>query len=304
MLHNVNTWLIKWNKLEGERTVMGRKNMPVRRRSNGGPRGAGGFAALLLGMAFAGSAAAQAVPPGRIFIASDSTVQDYAPGRYPQSGWGTMLRCAVDPGVEIVNRAIGGRSTKSFMAEGRLTAIARDLRPGDTLLIQFGHNDATVAKPERYTPIPEYEANLRHFIATATAAGAQSVLLTPVTRRQFAGGKVTPSFPTYAAATRRVAAATGTPIIDLAALSERWIGRVGKAGSARFYLHYAGADGAPGFPKGVDDDTHFSELGARRVADLVAGGLSRLKVPIARFVHAGRPALTRADPAGGPSCTP
>ncbi|MEG3163373.1 rhamnogalacturonan acetylesterase [Sphingomonas sp. PB2P19] len=240
--------------------------------------------------------------PTRIFIASDSTAQDYKPERYPQSGWGTMLRCAVDPGIVVENRAIGGRSTKSFMAEGRLDAIARDIRAGDTLLIQFGHNDATIAKPERYTPIPDYETNLKRFIAVATAAGARAVLLTPVTRRAFAGGHPARSFPTYSDAAKRVAAETGTPIIDLAALSERWIEGVGEEESARYYLHYKGAAGAPGYPNGVDDDTHFSELGARRIADIVATSLSQLTLPIAAHVHGGRPALTRDAPAGGPAC--
>ncbi len=248
------------------------------------------------------SIAKEAAPPPRIFIASDSTAQDYKPDKYPQSGWGSMLRCAVDPGITIENRAIGGRSTKSFMAEGRLDGIARDIRAGDTLLIQFGHNDATIAKPERYTPIPEYEANLKRFIAVAKAAKARAVLLTPVTRRAFENGHVTRSFPTYSDAAKRVAAETHTPIIDLAALSERWIDSVGYDASARYYLHYKGAAGAPGYPNGIDDDTHFSEIGARRIADIIATSLSRLKLPIARHVHGGRPALTRAEPAGSASC--
>jgi lysophospholipase L1-like esterase len=257
--------------------------------------------AALLGAGLAMTPSVAKTPP-RIFIASDSTAQDYKADKYPQSGWGTMLRCAVDPGIVVENRAIGGRSTKSFMAEGRLDGIARDIRAGDTLLIQFGHNDANTAKPERYTPIPDYEANLKRFIAVATAAKARAVLLTPVTRRAFENGHVTRSFPTYSDAARRVAAETHTPIIDLAALSERWIDGVGYEASARYYLHYTGAAGAPGFPTGVDDDTHFSELGARRIADIVATSLGRLKLPIARHVHGGRPALTRAQPAGGPAC--
>jgi lysophospholipase L1-like esterase len=259
-------------------------------------------AALLAVAAVAPSSAKAPATPPRIFIASDSTAQDYKPDKYPQSGWGTMLRCAVDPGITIENRAIGGRSTKSFMAEGRLDSIARDIRAGDTLLIQFGHNDATIAKPERYTPIPDYETNLKRFIAVATAAKARAVLLTPVTRRAFENGHVTRSFPTYSDAAKRVAAETRTPIIDLAALSERWIDGVGQENSARYYLHYKGAAGAPGYPNGIDDDTHFSELGARHVADIIATSLSKMKLPIARHVHGGRPALTRTEPAGGPAC--
>ncbi|WP_294238306.1 rhamnogalacturonan acetylesterase [uncultured Sphingomonas sp.] len=247
-------------------------------------------------------AAPHDLPPARVFIASDSTAQDYKPEKYPLSGWGSMLRCAFGPEVTIANHAMAGRSTKSFMAEGRLDAIARDLKPGDTLLIQFGHNDANQAKPERYAPIPEYEANLKRFIAVARAAKAQPVLLTPVTRRVFKDGHVIPSFPTYSDAAKRVAAEEQVPLIDLAALSERWIDQLGLDGSRVYYLHYAKGEGLPGYTDAVDDDTHFSELGARRIADLVANGLVQTHLPIARHILKDRPALTRTTPAGGPSC--
>ncbi len=243
-----------------------------------------------------------ALPPTRIFIASDSTAQDYKPEKYPQSGWGTMLRCAVDPGITIENRAIGGRSTNSFIREGRLDTIAKDLRKGDTLLIQFGHNDASVDKPERFTTIEQYEANLRRFLAVAKTAGAKAVILTPVARRDFKDGVEQPSFPSYADAARRVARATHTPLIDLGKTSQAWVQAAGPEASKAYYLHYTGTAGAPGYPNGVTDDTHFSEIGARRVADLVAGGLHRSRLPIARRVTPGLPALTRATPAGGPSC--
>ena len=114
-----------------------------------------------LAMCVAASVPAAVPAPMRIFIASDSTAQDYKPDKYPQSGWGTMLRCAVGPDVTIENRAIGGRSTNSFIREGRLDKIAAELRKGDTLLIQFGHNDASIDKPERYTTIEQYIANLQ-----------------------------------------------------------------------------------------------------------------------------------------------
>ena len=165
--------------------------------------------------------AAEPVPP-RIFIAGDSTAQDYKAEKYPQSGWGTMLRCAVR-GVTVENRAIGGRSTNSFIREGRLDAIARDLRKGDTLLIQFGHNDASIDKPERYTTVPQYQANLHRFLDVARVAGAKAVILTPVARRDFRDGVEQPSFPAYADAARAVASETHTPLIDLGRTSQAWV---------------------------------------------------------------------------------
>jgi len=258
---------------------------------------------LLIAIALGAPALVGAAPaPMRIFIASDSTAQDYKADRYPQSGWGTMLRCAVAPNVSVENRAIGGRSTNSFIREGRLDKIAADLRKGDTLLIQFGHNDASVDKPERFTTIEQYRANLRRFLAVANHAGAKAVILTPVARRDFKDGVEQPSFPTYADAARQVARETRTPLIDLGKTSQAWVQAAGADAAKGYYLHYTGAAGAPGYPTGVADDTHFSEIGARRVADLVATGLHRLKLPIARYVTPGTPALTRATPAGGPSC--
>ena len=240
--------------------------------------------------------------PARIFIASDSTAQDYKPNRYPQSGWGTMLRCAVDGGVTVENRAIGGRSTRSFVAEGRLDGIARDIRAGDTLLIQFGHNDASADKPERFTSIPDYEINLRRMIDVARKAGAQPVILTPVTRRSFDGMRVEPSFPTYAEAARAVAEQTRTPLIELGTLSGKLVERAGPDASKRYFLHYTAADKTPGFPDGVSDDTHFSEMGARAVADIVADRLRALRLPVSKHIASRRPALTRTTPLGGPSC--
>lgn len=258
---------------------------------------------ILAAMTYLPASAISAAPaPMRIFIASDSTAQDYKPDRYAQSGWGTMLRCAVAPNVTIENRAIGGRSTNSFIREGPLDTIAADLRKGDTLLIQFGHNDASIDKPERYTSIEQYRANLHRFLAVARRAGAKAVILTPVARRDFKDGIEQPSFPAYADAARQVARETHTPLIDLGATSQALVQAAGPDAAKSYYLHYTGAAGAPGYPAGVADDTHFSELGARRVADLVALGLHTLKLPIARYITPGTPALRRATPAGSATC--
>ena len=241
----------------------------------------------LAATALLAAAPAAAEPVQRVFIASDSTAQDYGQERYPQQGWGMMLRCAFDDGVTVENRAVAARSTRSFIAEGRLDAIARDIRAGDTLLIQFGHNDANRDKPERYAPVADYQGYLRRYIDVARQAGAQPVLLTPVTLRKFTDRRVAPSFPEYAQAVRQVAAETRTPLIDLDVLSARWVERAGVERSKALYL---------------PDDVHFSELGARGVANLVAGALAGLSLPVSRHVLRARPALTRATPIGSSAC--
>lgn len=241
----------------------------------------------------------------RIFIAGDSTAAHYAPDRYPQMGWGMALACNLDGAVTVENRAMGGRSTKSFIAEGRFDAIAKDIGAGDTLLIQFGHNDANQAKEERYTPLPDFRVNLLRFISMAREKGARAVLLTPVARRSFTDdGGINDSFPAYATVTRAVARETGTPLIDLGYDSRVYVHTLGAEPAKAYFLHYskeqAQAAGYARWPDGIADDTHFSEIGARAMASLVATRLKELNLPVSAHVNP----LPAANPPvlGGPTC--
>ncbi|MFV3075623.1 rhamnogalacturonan acetylesterase [Niveispirillum fermenti] len=253
-----------------------------------------------LTLAFLVAVPAPAQAP-RIFIAGDSTAAQYGPDRYPQMGWGMVLACNLEGGIAVENRAAGGRSTKSFIAEGRFDAIARDLAPGDTLLIQFGHNDETIAKPERYTPVPDFRINLLRFIAMARDKGAQPVLLTPVAIRRFDQGVMLESLADYANATRAVARETATPLIDLNADSRAYFQMLGEGPSKGYFLHYGKEYGHPRWPDGIQDDVHFNETGARAVASLVAWRLKGLNLPVSAHV---RP-LPPGNPAtrGGPACS-
>lgn len=241
----------------------------------------------------------------RVFIAGDSTAANYAADRYPQMGWGMALACNLDKSVTVENRAMGGRSTKSFIAEGRFDAIAKDIAAGDTLLIQFGHNDANQAKEERYTPLPDFRVNLLRFISMAREKGARAVLLTPVARRSFKeDGSINDSFGTYAEVTRAVARETGTPLIDLGYESRVYVQALGAEPAKAYFLHYskeqAQAAGYTRWADGVSDDTHFSEKGARAMASLVAARLKDLKLPVSAHVTP----LPAANPPtlGGPVC--
>lgn len=257
-----------------------------------------GIAAGAAMMLFAGQAIAET-----IFIAGDSTAQTYKGDKYPQTGWGQMLPCGLASDVRVENRAMGGRSTKSFIAEGRWDRLMADLQPGDTVLIQFGHNDATVAKPERYAPAATvYRDNLLRFVWQVRGKGGTPVLITPVTRRSFGpDGKAKADFAEYSAVVREVAATTGTKLIDLEATSRAWVDAKGVEPSRAYFLHYPKGQ-YPGFANGIADDTHFSELGARGVANLIATGLVQTGLPIAAKVLPTRPDLTRATPLGNTAC--
>ncbi|MFV3128742.1 rhamnogalacturonan acetylesterase [Niveispirillum sp. KHB5.9] len=237
----------------------------------------------------------------RIFIAGDSTAANYGVDRYPQMGWGMALACNLDGTVGVENRAMGGRSTKSFIAEGRFDAIAKDIAAGDTLLIQFGHNDANQAKEERYTPLPAFRINLLRFISMAREKGAQAVLLTPVAMRKYnPDGSIIDSFPDYADVARTVARETATPLIDLGYDSRVYVQGLGAEPAKAYYLHYGKEAGYARWPDGIADDVHFSEIGARAMASLVAARLKELNLPVSAHVKP----LPAANPPtlGWPTC--
>lgn len=243
------------------------------------------------------------LPSNAILIAGDSTVSDYQAKSYPQAGWGMMLRCALAPGVTLQNFAIGGRSTRTFLSEGRWDRLMAAVKPGDTVLIQFGHNDADRSKPERFARAwTDYRENLLHFVWMVRGARGTPVLVTPVARHSFNDrGLAQADFAEYSDVMREVAQKTGTPLIDLESLSREWLNKTGADASLRYYMHFT-AEQAPNFPKGIDDNTHFSELGARGVADLVAGALIGLNLPISQKILADRPDLTRTTPLGRGAC--
>jgi lysophospholipase L1-like esterase len=257
---------------------------------------------LLVAAASLSIAATQPNPAPRILIAGDSTVQTYDTTRYPQAGWGQFLGCGLAEGTPVVNRAIGGRSTKSFINEGRWDRLMAELVKGDTVLIQFGHNDATKAKPERFADPALFRDNLLRFIWETRGHGAHPVLVTPAARRSFDDkGKSRADFAEYSAVMRELAANTATPLIDLEGASRNLLDRVGPEGARAYYMNLA--PGAyPAFPQGLADDTHFNELGARTMAALVAEQLTGLGVPAAARVLALRPDLERSAPLGRYAC--
>jgi lysophospholipase L1-like esterase len=269
------------------------------------------FAALALQVApsSAPSPDLTAVPPpppmvapvARILIASDSTAASYGASAYPQMGWGMVLKCSLDPRVEVVNLARGGRSTKTFIEEGLWTGLLDKVQPGDTVMIAFGHNDADRVKIVRFTdPKGAYTDNLTRFVADVRAKGGQPVLMTPIAKHVFIGDQVQETHGAYAVAVRDVAKATKTPLIDLDADMMGAQQARGEAGSRGFYLIYTPEDHVARYPQGNTDTTHINEGGARLAASLVAARLSFLKLPVSAYVH---PQSTGIQPIlGAPRC--
>lgn len=255
---------------------------------------------LLLAAALAASPTPTKVPP-RILIASDSTAAQYGADRYPQMGWGMVLKCSLEPGVEVVNLARGGRSTKTFIEEGLWGKLVAQLKSGDTVLIQFGHNDADTKKIERYAaPDGAYQTNLIRFVKDVRQAGAKPVLVTPVARWMWENGAPKDAHGPYSAVVRRVAQEQKVSLVDLDADMMAALAARGPSASRRLYLFYQSYDQVARYPDGISDDTHINEQGARLAAALVATRLAGLKIPLAQWV---RPASIAAQPRlGAPNC--
>ncbi|MEW2636265.1 rhamnogalacturonan acetylesterase [Streptomyces sp. NPDC048389] len=221
--------------------------------------------------------AAQGRRTRTLFIAGDSTAAQKYADAAPETGWGMALPFFLGRSARVANHAVNGRSSKSFADEGRLDAVLERIRPGDVLLVQFGHNDAKSADPARYTePWSTYREQLRGYVEGARARGAVAVLATSVERRRFdTHGGAVPTHGDYPAAMRALATDTGTALLDIQALSiARWQ-ELGPEGT-KAYFNWTPTE---------QDNTHFNPPGAIAVARMVAGELLRAGVLAPRDVR-------------------
>ncbi|MFC4121229.1 rhamnogalacturonan acetylesterase [Nonomuraea zeae] len=201
-----------------------------------------------------------------VLLAGDSTVASCPAFEAPMSGWGAQLGAYV--GGPVRNFAKGGATTASHRAEGLWAALLREVVPGDLVVLQFGHNDQK--EPE----LP-YQDNLRAFVEEARGAGALPVLCTPVQRRRFEGGRLTPTHGGCPGQVRALAAAERVPLIDLTAATTELYERLGPDGSKALFTHFPPGV-HPLYPDGVADDTHFCFRGADEVAAIVAARLKEI----------------------------
>lgn len=221
----------------------------------------------------------------RVFLIGDSTMADKPLAGSPERGWGQFFPEFFGEGLRFENHARNGRSTKSFITEGRWDVILEKLRPGDYVMIQFGHNDAKKEDTTRYAEAhTDYKTNLLRFIREAREKQATPILITPVCRRRFnAAGNFYDVHGDYPAVVREIAEQEQVPLIDLTRRSFALFASLGMKESERLFIR-----AEPGvfstLPDGKKDDTHFVSQGAIDVAKLVVEELRQLDIPLAGYL--------------------
>lgn len=218
----------------------------------------------------------------KLYVIGDSTAASYPPDRYPLTGWAQLLQEFLDPEtLQVENRARSGRSARSFLEEGAWGDLVDQLCRGDYVLIQFGHNDAKVEDPARYTdPGTTYRHYLKTYIQDARARGAIPIVLTSIHRNAWTDDTaITDTLGGYPQAARDVAREMEAPLIDLHALTGRFFERLGREQTSLLFMNLP--EGAfPNYPEGLADNTHLREQGARAVARLFAEAVARTELPL------------------------
>ncbi|QNN41606.1 rhamnogalacturonan acetylesterase [Pedobacter roseus] len=234
--------------------------------------------------------------PVKVYLIGDSTVADYTldegymQKKYPITGWGQVFqqfltknslkklnKLIKSDSALVVDKAKGGRSTRTFFEEGRWKDVLSTLDKNDLVLIQFGHNDAAKDKPERYVDIPGYKDFLRMYVKETRAKGALPVLITPVTRNYpWKDGKLGSAHGEYPQAVKDIAKELHVPIIDLTSLSADFFITKGNEFVSKHYFMNLDSAKYEAYPKGQKDNTHFQPEGAKEVARLVYEELKKI----------------------------
>lgn len=230
----------------------------------------------------------EAPPKLTIHLIGDSTMADKpgTPDENPERGWGQLLHTFFTDEVAVRNYAVNGRSSKSFIDEGRWDEVMNHLQPGDYVFIQFGHNDQKHADPKRYTnPWTSYRRNLERFIQDSRSKGAIPVVLSSIVRRNFNdSGTLIDTHGVYPFVAREVAEHQEAAFIDMQWMTEELVLELGVEKSKEIYLWVPPGKYAK-LPEGKEDNTHLTLHGATTYAGLVAAVIKEKPLlPLAHFL--------------------
>ncbi|MEP6787032.1 MAG: rhamnogalacturonan acetylesterase [Acidobacteriota bacterium] len=239
---------------------------------------------LVVALLFTAAVSLSAFGQITVYIAGDSTAANKTADKRPETGWGEELQRHFDPAkVKVDNRALNGRSTKSFIDEGHWQKIVDALKKGDYVFIEFGHNDEKKDKPAIYASPDDYRANLTRFIKDVRAKGATPVLMTPVSRRKFENDLLVKTHGEYPDAVKAVGKAETVAVIDMESKSAGVLSRYGNEGSRKLFLQLKPGED-PNYPKGVEDNTHFNPKGAEEMAKLAVAGINENKLVLRKYL--------------------
>jgi lysophospholipase L1-like esterase len=215
-----------------------------------------------------------------IYLLGDSTVCDQP--REPFNSWGQMLPRFFKPDVAIANHAESGESLRSSLAARRLDKVLTTMKPGDYLIIQYGHNDEK-ERGEGVGAFTTYKADLKQFVDQARKRGAVPVLVTPMHRRTFGqDGTIINSHGDYPEAVRQVASEENVPLIDLHAMSKL------------FYEALGPEKSSVAFKSG--DATHHNNYGSYELAKCIIEGMRATKLGLVKYLMKDVPRFDPAHP--------
>lgn len=221
-----------------------------------------------------------------LYLIGDSTMSDKKdPDKNPEHGWGQVLPELLTQEIKVDNHAVNGRSTKSFIDEGRWEAVVEKLQPGDYVFIQFGHNDQKYKAPSRFTnPFTGYRGNLEKFVKETLEKGAKPVLFSSIVRRNFnEHGTLVDTHGEYPLVVRLVADDLEVPFVDLQRATEELELFYGEEESKTLHLHFEAGENDY-FPDGKADDTHLSKKGATLVASLALQEMAEFDPTFKSFI--------------------
>ncbi len=232
--------------------------------------------------------------PVTLFLVGDSTMADKEKlVESPERGWGQLFPTYLDSTkVVVANYARNGRSTHSFITEGRWNMVLDRLSKGDIVIIQFGHNDTKRSDPNRFASITDYRSNLLRMVKETKAKGAIPVLATSIARRKYDhNGVPVQAHGGYVEAMRDVARFTGVTLLDMNAATTQWLQDMGVEQTKKYFMHVEPGIYS-GIPDGKKDNTHLQENGALQVGRIAYDLIQQSDCQALKNVLAAQPSET------------
>jgi lysophospholipase L1-like esterase len=224
----------------------------------------------------------------RMYVIGDSTAAAYGPERFPLTGWAQVLQRYFDPNqLQVVDKAVSGRSSKSYWEEGRWDEVKGTLKKGDYVVVQFGHNDAKQKDPKRFTdPETTYKQYLNRYVDDIQAAGAIPILATSINRNVWKeDGTLEHTLGEYPVVVRALARERSVFLVDMTRLTRMLFEKLGPEKTTKLFMNLE-----PGqyehYPEGRSDNTHLTMQGAESISKVFIDDLVSLDKDIQEMTAA------------------